>query len=208
MRAAPAGMVGDELEPFAVGCDVAALTHGHPCGYLAGGALALMIKELVGGAELPAAITAVLVRLGIEADSAEVAEKLTEAVELAKSPPSVDRLELLGQGRVAEEALAIGVYAALQGLKSEPQEAFLTGVSLAVSHGGDSDSTGAIAGNILGAALGISRVPVDLLTGLEGREVIEQVARDMILHLYEPPEAVTPPAGWPEPIDLDRYPMY
>jgi ADP-ribosylglycohydrolase len=48
-----------------------------------------------------------------------------------------------------------------------------------VNHGGDSDSTGAICGNLLGASLGTGAIDADLLAGLEGRQVITQVADDL-----------------------------
>jgi ADP-ribosyl-[dinitrogen reductase] hydrolase len=47
MRVAPIGLACDD--PFTLGCQAAALTHGHPSGYLAAGAFALMISELVRG---------------------------------------------------------------------------------------------------------------------------------------------------------------
>ncbi len=56
----------------------------------------------------------------------------------------------MGGGRVGEEALAISIYCALAS-----GDEFERGVLLAINHSGDSDSTGAIAGNILGAFLGV-----------------------------------------------------
>jgi ADP-ribosyl-[dinitrogen reductase] hydrolase len=47
---------------------------------------------------------------------------------------------------------------------------------LAVSHSGDSDSTGAITGNILGALLGKRAIPEEWLVDLEIRKVIEETA--------------------------------
>ncbi len=75
---------------------------------------------------------------------------------------------------MAEEALAVAVYCALTA-----EDAFARGVLLAVNHGGDSDSTGAIAGNLLGARLGAGAIPARWLDGLELREVVEQVAADL-----------------------------
>jgi ADP-ribosylglycohydrolase len=49
----------------------------------------------------------------------------------------------------------------------------------AVNHSGDSDSTGAITGNILGTHLGVNAIDDDLPDGLEGRQVIEQVGDDL-----------------------------
>ncbi len=50
---------------------------------------------------------------------------------------------------------------------------------LAVDHGGDSDSTGSLAGQVLGALLGAGALPARWLDALELREVVEQVARDL-----------------------------
>ena len=65
----------------------------------------------------------------------------------------------------------------------------------AVNHGGDSDSTGAICGNLLGTSLGVEAIDCDLLAELEGRETITQVADD----LYD-----VFAAGQPPPVQ--RYP--
>jgi ADP-ribosylglycohydrolase len=48
-----------------------------------------------------------------------------------------------------------------------------------VNHSGDSDSTGAIAGNLLGAALGAGSIPPRWLDTVELRSVIESVADDL-----------------------------
>jgi ADP-ribosylglycohydrolase len=81
-------------------------------------------------------------------------------------------LETLGGGWVGHEALAIAVCAAL----SAPDVA--SGLLLAVNHSGDSDSTGSICGNLLGAARGDREVPVSWLAELEGREAIETLCDD------------------------------
>ena len=48
-----------------------------------------------------------------------------------------------------------------------------------MNHSGDSDSTGAITGNLLGALLGRSAIPEHWLARLELRAVIEQVSADL-----------------------------
>jgi ADP-ribosylglycohydrolase len=82
----------------------------------------------------------------------------------------------LGEGWVAEEALAVGVYCALAA-----GEDFAAGVRLAVNHGGDSDSTGAIAGNLLGTALGVSAIPQRWLDRLELKTEMEALADDILI---------------------------
>ncbi|HWE41978.1 MAG TPA: ADP-ribosylglycohydrolase family protein [Gemmatimonadaceae bacterium] len=175
MRAAPAGLIGD-YDPFLLGCEAAAVTHGHPSGYLAAGALAMMIERIVNGAALPDAVGAARERLSKERGHEEVSAALERAVSLAShGPPSAAHVESLGGGWIAEEALAIAVYCALVA-----GDDFERGVRLAVNHGGDSDSTGAIAGNLLGAALGVSAIPPRWLEVLELRDVIERLADDLV----------------------------
>jgi ADP-ribosylglycohydrolase len=74
---------------------------------------------------------------------------------------------------VAEEALAISVYCVLV------SGGFEQAVVLAVNHDGDSDSTGAITGNILGAMHGTGVIPQRWLKPLELRAVIEALASDL-----------------------------
>ena len=75
---------------------------------------------------------------------------------------------------MGEEALAISPYCALAA-----QEDFTRGVLLAVNHSGDSDSTGAITGNLLGLTLGAGAIPENWLSELELRAEIEAVAGDL-----------------------------
>ena len=78
---------------------------------------------------------------------------------------------------MAEEALAIALYAALM----HPGEAeVLDALSLAVTHSGDSDSAGAICGNILGALHGEGVLPPELVFEIEGRGTILELADDFI----------------------------
>lgn len=48
-----------------------------------------------------------------------------------------------------------------------------------LNHGGDSDSTGAVTGNILGASLGIEGIPQKFVENLELRDVILEIADDL-----------------------------
>ena len=74
---------------------------------------------------------------------------------------------------MVEEALAIGLYCALC------SETFRSGVELAVNHDGDSDSTGSIAGQLLGAIHGVKAIPRRWLKELELADVIGAVADDL-----------------------------
>ena len=176
MRVAPVGLFfTDAREAFEMGCEAAAVTHGHPSGYLSAGCLAAMVSALIGGADLPASICCGLDILQTKPGHEECLIAVRSAMALAEQGnPSPAIVERLGQGWTGEEALAIAVYCALVA-----GDDFANSVRLAVNHSGDSDSTGAIAGNLLGALLGRSAIPEQWLAGLELRAVIEQISADL-----------------------------
>lgn len=60
----------------------------------------------------------------------------------------------LGGGWVAEETLTIAIFSVLRHIDD-----FKACMICAVNHGGDSDSTGAVAGNLIGAILGYDAIP-------------------------------------------------
>ena len=80
----------------------------------------------------------------------------------------------LGQGWIGEEALAISLYCALK-----YQKDFHAALCLAVNHNGDSDSTGAICGNILGAYLGTNGIPEQWIKNVELAEVIISLSDEL-----------------------------
>lgn len=180
MRVAPIGL----LPPFTTVdriFDSAALaagfTHGHPTGQLAAGALAAILHGLVRGADLDTALDSALLQL-VQRGDQETLTALRAARELARHARGVDAVESLGGGWVAEEALAIAVYAALLCPRPDPDQV-LAALSVAVTHSGDSDSTGAICGNLLGAWHGESALPPDLVRTVEGRATITRLADDL-----------------------------
>jgi ADP-ribosylglycohydrolase len=133
-----------------------------------------MVARLVAG-DVPDAAVAVARRL-VEAapDSDETAAALAAAVALAaRGVPTPEDLEELGGGWVGEEALAIAVACALTA------DDLPSALSVAVVHSGDSDSTGAICGNLLGAHHGAAAIPAAWLERLEGTAVVDTVARDL-----------------------------
>ncbi|TWD84843.1 ADP-ribosylglycohydrolase [Kribbella amoyensis] len=184
MRAAPFGLLPatwvDAAWAFDAAAESAGYTHGHPTGKLASGVLAAVVHAICQGADLDAALDATAALLRTHDGHEETSTALAAARELAASgaEPGVEAVERLGGGWIAEEALAIGVYAALA--YPEP-ERFLDALALAVTHSGDSDSTGSICGNILGALHGETALPPALVFGVEGRGVILQLADDLVL---------------------------
>lgn len=171
MRVAPIGLIVDH--PFAVANRTCALTHGHVSGWLAGGAFAEMIAALTRGATLLEAVHVGRASVLPSAES-EVRAAIDAALHAADSSPvSAQTVESLGAGWVAEEALAIGVYCALVA------KDFRHGVSLAATHSGDSDSTAELTGQLLGTRGGLAAIDDSLLTPLEARSLIEQIATDL-----------------------------
>ncbi len=182
MRVAPVGLFyvrypGSDLlkAAFDTGCQLAALTHGHPTGYLTGGVLAALVLQLVQGESLDAALTRSLDLLKNAPQHEETWRALEHARTLAAAPLTPrEAIKTLGEGWVAEEALAIALFCALRA------RSFEEGVLMAVNHDGDSDSTGAIAGNLLGAMYGITALPETWLARLELNAVIQEMADDLL----------------------------
>ncbi|WP_067480873.1 ADP-ribosylglycohydrolase family protein [Actinomadura hibisca] len=174
MRSAPFGLGLDARSAFEVAADCARITHGHPTGYFAAGAFASIVAYLVARESLEGAVLRTLELLRGYRAHEETAVALRKALDLAaQGAPSPEKLETLGEGWVAEEALAMGVYCALV----EPGEA-RKALLLSVNHSGDSDSTGSICGNLIGARDGDVRLPGDWVADVEGRGTISALADD------------------------------
>jgi len=181
MRVAPVGLFAWRLrqqdsphDAFRLGAELAALTHGHPTGALTGGVLAVLILALTDGASLPEALVVSKAILRSEPGHEETLRAIELAETLAASgQPHEAAISQLGQGWIAEEALAISIYCALVARN------FKHGVILAVNHDGDSDSTGSITGNLLGAMHGVRAIPAEWLEPLELRDVITTLADDL-----------------------------
>jgi ADP-ribosylglycohydrolase len=207
MRSAPFGLIPHipAESVYKLSADAASLTHGHPSARQSAGVFSLLIHFLVQGETLPAAAQAAAEHVRSDPGAApELRERLDAALRLAGettvgetaagetaaagmhallSPEELVRE--LGEGWVAEEALAVGLYAVLATATGDhgalpPVEHFKAAVAVAVNHSGDSDSTGSIAGNILGAYYGEACLPADWLEALEAPEVIRSMADQLV----------------------------
>lgn len=190
MRMAPAGLFFGPGLAYHFGCKFSAITHGHPTAVTAGGAFAMLISELLSGKPLDTSLDIVIKQLDKNDDGAETAAALRKA----RKAESVSEL---GEGWVAEEALAIGVYCALK----HPWD-FRAGVLEAVNITGDSDTTGAIAGNILGVINGEKNIPSEWLANLYERRTVSQIADDLATRLEEDSEGHATEKWW------DKYPGF
>lgn len=178
MRSAPFGLwtrVGAE-DAFALAAECAVQTHGHPTGFLAAGTFAAIVRYLLDGADVREAAERAIELLVRHGEHEETLTALRRALDTPFAPGNTG-IERIGLGWIAEEALAMAVYAALAG--EEPgriREALL----ISVNHAGDSDSTGAICGNLLGVRHGEEALPSDWVDRLEGLDTIGATADDFV----------------------------
>lgn len=163
--------------------ELSAITHSHSLGYMPSAVVShiisrilcsydeMSLKDMVleardsvsklftGDKNLPVLVDIInrAVRLSEEADADDL-----------------DNIHALGEGWVAEETLGIALYCALK-YQNDFSKAMIT----AVNHKGDSDSTGAVTGNILGALVGYTAIDSRWKKNLELLDVILEVADDL-----------------------------
>eukprot|EP00271_Cylindrocystis_brebissonii_P011371 TRINITY_DN2879_c0_g1_i1.p1 TRINITY_DN2879_c0_g1~~TRINITY_DN2879_c0_g1_i1.p1 ORF type:complete len:343 (+),score=42.48 TRINITY_DN2879_c0_g1_i1:100-1128(+) len=203
MRAAPCGLIVhskalESLSPtakrhlaFQLGCLSSAITHSHPSGWLSGACLAAIVADVLSGESLSSAADHCLPLLEAEKDHVETLEAVKQAIDLAskfqahtkatslsheqRQRRSLNDINKMGGGWVGEEAIAISLYCCLINLND-----CATAIRYGVNHDGDSDSTGAIVGNILGAVLGVGALPKSWVKRVELEKVVAEVARDLL----------------------------
>lgn len=186
MRVAPIGLYFSEgkmdiASIDKIGADCAAITHGHELGYIPAAALVHMVSLLSHNNDITLleAVTSSVRTMQQIFNRAKYIDDFVELIELAvklsqSGGSDLDNIHKLGEGWVAEETLAIAVYCSLR-----YQDDFDKAVCTAVNHNGDSDSTGAVCGNILGAYLGYNAIPQKFKTNLEFHDVLLTLADDL-----------------------------
>lgn len=166
------------------GAQLAAITHGHSLGYMPAAVLVHIINRIVfpeGGERQPlkdiileARDTAAKIFSG-DPHLRELTDIIDLAIRLSENgEDDLDNIHQLGEGWVAEETLGISLYCALR-----YQDDFSAGIIAAVNHKGDSDSTGAVTGNILGALIGYRAIDEKWKKDLELSDVILEIADDL-----------------------------
>lgn len=184
MRTAPLGYTKVWGNPLLNGAGEAAITHSHPLGWIPGGVLSDIVFQIIyeDNKLLKEVVTESLQRAnrswGDIPECRELMDLMHKAIDLAETElpvrSAIDKLSsnpYKGGGWTGEEAIAIAVFCCLR----YPDD-ILACLRASVNHNGDSDSTGAIAGNILGAYLGLECIPADWLEIIELREVLEAYA--------------------------------
>ena len=190
MRVAPIGLYacGNRFDSpddaDMLGARAAAMTHGHELGYIPAAALVHIVRVLASGERgsvryaVYGALEAVKRLFPDSNGTAELTRIVRKAIDLAdhEHPHLTDSTVIgrIGGGWTAEEALAIAVYCALK-----YEDDFETAMVAAVNHSGDSDSTGSITGNILGARCGYDELPNFYKKNIELSDLILEVAEDL-----------------------------
>lgn len=185
MRVAPVGLYlepgrrsDEELDR--IGAEIAAVTHGHELGYIPAATLTHIIRRVAHEeANMEDAVASALeTTKSLFKGATELPyylDLMNKAIALTKeNMDDLDAIHVLGQGWVAEETLAIAVYCALK----YPDD-FDKALIASVNHEGDSDSTGAVTGNIVGARVGLTGIPSKYKENLELYDTIIEIADDL-----------------------------
>lgn len=190
MRVAPIGLYTRFSEVAGeYAAKAAAITHGHVYSSMSAFVLASMINIIVNtGSTILDSINLALTQMQSffkknKLCKTKISQKfigiINKAIDLSKKDINdIQAIHLLGEGWVAEEALAIAIYSCLK----YPND-FVSAVVCAINHDGDSDSTGAIAGNIIGAYLGFDKIPSYYVDNLQLKELILEIAQDLSVRI-------------------------
>ncbi len=199
MRVAPIGLFIFDLDgTIDISAQSAVITHGHPLAIIATAFLGGFIhevahdtaKSLTSQTQTALAATQKYCADKFEQEDIDVFSNLiAKAIELSGNDQSdLDNIRALGEGWVADEAVAIGLYCCLR----HPDN-FIDAVIAAVNHDGDSDSTGIIAGNIMGARFGVNAIPEYYLKHIEHPDFLRDFAEDFATvapdNLYDLPDS-------------------
>jgi ADP-ribosylglycohydrolase len=172
MRVAPVALYAaargdfDDVAVAQLAADAAECTHQHPLGYLPASLFAVLLYKIV---SMPAEqvreeidnivedtinVLDCIYKDKHESDKSYLRELTEKAMQLAHSDLSdADAIRQLGEGWVAEETWAIALYCAVRHIDSVKDA-----IIASVNHDGDSDSTGSVCGNIMGAIYGYEHI--------------------------------------------------
>lgn len=192
MRVAPVGLYGaahdwSPADTARLSGELAELTHLHPLSTYSSATLAVIVqlcassedavdKEMFKGI-VDKSLKIVSDVYGADAAAMDEFRKIVgNAMSLEDDPQSDWQIieDRIGEGWVAEETLAIALFSTLRHVDD------FTGCLIsAVNHGGDSDSTGAVAGNIIGAILGDDAIPGKFKKEIQLRDLLLHAADDL-----------------------------
>lgn len=192
MRISPIPLYGavdnrmDITEVCRLAAEASKLTHKHPLGYISSAFLSYIIYRLMQDRHPNRDSIKTFIYEGLKKVEEMYPEHLEnvnlfvrlieDAVTYSESPTNDVLIieDKLGGGWVAEETVAIAVYCSLAHFND-----FEKAMVEAVNHSGDSDSTGAVTGNLLGVVFGYEALPDFYKEDLELHDVILHIADDL-----------------------------
>ena len=163
--------------------ELSAITHSHSLGYMPSAVVSHIISRILCSYDemslkdmVLEARDSVSKLFAVDKNLPVLVDIINRAVRLSEEADAddLDNIHALGEGWVAEETLGIALYCALK-YQNDFSKAMIT----AVNHKGDSDSTGAVTGNILGALIGYTAIDSKWKKNLELLDVILEVADDL-----------------------------
>ena len=193
MRVSPIGIFGavrkrEKEETARLAGEVAEVTHLHPLSTYSSAAMAVLIQLCLSDADVPTldSFKEKLAEsmLTVETVYGSDAPFMGEFKSIVKKAGILSELSLtdwelieeyLGGGWVAEETFAIALFSVLRHFND------VDGcLRCAVNHGGDSDSTGAVAGNIIGAVHGYEAIPKKFKVKLQFHDLLLSFADALV----------------------------
>lgn len=195
-----------------VGGQIAECTHKHPLGFLSASLLTVLLAKVVARSpeqvkheidSLVAETLSILDNIYVgkyDSDKQHLKELTNKAVALAHSTMAdADAIDILGEGWTGEEAWAIALYCAIRHIDSV-EDAIIA----AVNHDGDSDSTGSICGNIVGAIYGYEHIKKRNIFCPEGKTLEETLELSEIILAIADDLATGCIIGEHDPIDTPK----
>ncbi len=191
MRVAPVAFVGHcHYEQLAeTGAETARITHKHPLGFLPAALMTVLLRQLItitpqqAQHDMENMVRGTLpildkIYVGEFDDSKQTLRELTEkALRLARSGfTDTEALRQIGEGWVAEETWAVAIYCAVRHTGSVRDA-----IVASVNHNGDSDSTGSVTGNIMGAIYGYEAIKEQDLFCPKGHKLEETLELSNII---------------------------
>jgi len=170
MRVAALGLFYEDLDEVeSVARDSSLLTHGHPAALEASAAAALLVALALRGASPSRMYEEVMRRCGGRSPDFDGCLSRVPDV-LGRPPEEVLTSGVLGEGWVAEEAVASALYCFWR----HPDD-YRAAVLEAVNTDGDSDSLATITGSISGARLGLGAIPAEWVQEVERSTYLQEV---------------------------------
>ena len=183
MRTAPIALLFEDIEKADTeAAQMSAITHCHSLGYMPSSVMAHIINRIVfspNGQSLKEIVIDAKNAVSEMFRKDENTEYLTNMIDMAirlseNGEDDLKNIHKIGGGWVAEETLGIALYCCLK-YENDFSEALI----VSVNHSGDSDSTGAVTGNILGALVGFERIEDKWKEHLELSDVIDRISEDI-----------------------------